>query len=178
MRPSAASAGVGRTHATRFAVITLIFVVVQVAVLGFGSAALRMVNAARAYATGESLYSKAANAAVLNLYKYANSATEADWQAFRSALDVTLGDRTTREELDRTNPNLSVATNGFRRGGNSINDIPDAIRVFRLFRGWGPFAAAVEDWRQGDETSRPAGGRGNSSFTPWCNTALPMKPPG
>ena len=152
MRRSAASAGVGRAHATRFVVITLIFVVVQVAVLGFGWAALRMVNASRAYATGESLYSKASNAAVLSLYKYVNTTDEADWQAFRSALDVTFGDRTTREELDRTNPDLKIAKDGFRQGGNNIDDIPDAIRVFRVFRGWEPFEAAIEDWRHGDET--------------------------
>lgn len=152
MRRSAASAGVGRTHAARFVVITLIFVVAQVAVLGFGWAALRVINASRAYATGESFYSKAANAAVLNLYRYANSGNEADWQAFRSSLDVTFGDRSTREELDRASPDLSIATDGFQRGGNNIDDIPDAIRVFQVFRGWGPFAAAVEDWRHGDET--------------------------
>jgi PAS domain S-box-containing protein len=152
MGRSAASAGVSRTHAGRFVVITLIFVVVQVAVLGFGGAALRMINASRAYATGESLYSKAANAAVLNLYKYASSGDRADWRAFRSSLDLTLGDRSTREELDRPNPDVNIATEGFRRGGNNIEDIPDAIRVFRIFRGWGPFQAAVDDWSRGDET--------------------------
>ena len=152
MRRSAASAGVGRVHAARFVVISLIFVGVQIAVLGFGWAALRMVNASRAYATGESLYSKAANTAVLRLYKYANSGNEADWQAFRSSLDVTFGDRAAREELERPRPNLKVAVDGFRRGGNDIDDIPDAISVFRIFRGWGPFAAAIEDWRRGDET--------------------------
>jgi len=152
MSRSSASAGVGRAQAARFVVIALIFVLAQMAVLGFGWAALRMVNASRAYATGESLYSKAANSAVLSLYKFMNTSDEADWQAFRSSLEVTYGDKTTREELDRANPDLNIATNGFRRGGNSIEDIPDAIRVFRVFRGWGPFEAAVEDWRHGDET--------------------------
>jgi PAS domain S-box-containing protein len=152
MRQSAASAGVGRAHAVRFAVMTLFFVVVQVAVLGFGWAALRMINASRAYATGEPLYSKAANAAVLHLYKYANTGDESDWHTFRSSLDVTFGDRITREELDQPNPDMIIASDGFRRGGNNIEDIPDAIRVFRVFRDWGPFKAAVEDWRRGDKT--------------------------
>jgi PAS domain S-box-containing protein len=152
IRRSAASARVGRAHAARFVVIALVFVVVQVAVLGFGWAALRMINASRAYATGESLYSKASNAAVLHLYKYISAGDQADWHAFQSSLQVTLGDRRTRDELDSPSPNLDVATEGFRQGGNNIEDIPDAIRVFRVFRWWGPFHAAVEDWRRGDET--------------------------
>jgi PAS domain S-box-containing protein len=141
-----------RTHIERFVLISLIFIIVQVAVLGLAFAALKMINATRAYATGESLYSKAANAAVLDLYRYANTGKEVYWHAFHLSLDVTFGDRRARKELSKPDPDLAVATAGFLRGRNNIADIPDAILVFRLFRKWGPFAAAVADWRRGDET--------------------------
>ncbi|HZU91476.1 MAG TPA: PAS domain-containing sensor histidine kinase [Stellaceae bacterium] len=141
-----------RTHIERFVLISLIFIIVQIAVLGLAVAALKMINATRAYATGESLYSKAANAAVLDLYRYANTGKDVYWHAFHSSLGVTFGDRRARKELSKPDPDLAVAAAGFLRGRNNIDDIPDAIRVFRLFRRWGPFAAAVEDWRQGDET--------------------------
>lgn len=141
-----------RTHIERFVLISLIFIIVQLTALGLALAALKMINATRAYATGESLYSKAVDAAVLNLYRYANTGKEAYWHAFHSSLDATFGDRKARQELSKPDPDLAVATAGFLKGRNNIDDIPDAILVFRLFRRWGPFAAAVEDWRGGDET--------------------------
>src|SRR4051794_17568073 len=73
---SAASRGVGRAHASRFILIIIIFVCIQITVLAFGWAGFRMINATRAYATGESLYAKAANAAMLNLYRYADTGQE------------------------------------------------------------------------------------------------------
>jgi PAS domain S-box-containing protein len=152
MNPWAARSGMNRTHIERFVLISLIFIIVQIAVLGLALAALKMINATRAYATGESLYSKAADAAVLNLYRYTNTGEEAYRHAFQSSLDVIVGDRRARKELSKPDPDLEIATAGFLRGRNNIADIPDAILVFRLFRRWGPFAAAIEDWRRGDET--------------------------
>jgi PAS domain S-box-containing protein len=143
---------VHRTHKIRFVIISLIFLLVQIAVLGLGWGALRMINATRAYATGESYYSKASDSAVLNLYKYANTGKDLYWEEFRAALNVTFGDRQAREALDQPDPDLRAATAGFLFGRNNIDDIPDAILVFRLFRNWAPFEAAVEDWRRGDET--------------------------
>jgi PAS domain S-box-containing protein len=152
MNPWAARSGMNRTHIERFVLISFIFIIAQIAVLGLALAALRMINATRAYATGESLYSKAANAAVLDLYRYADTGIKAYWHEFRLSLDVTSGDRQARRELSKPDPDLELATAGFLRGRNNIDDIPDAILVFRLFHGWGPFAAAVADWRRGDET--------------------------
>ncbi|HZW50478.1 MAG TPA: histidine kinase dimerization/phospho-acceptor domain-containing protein, partial [Rudaea sp.] len=136
----------------RFVLISLIFTSIQLAALALGWAALRMVNATRAYATGESYYSKGANAAVLSLYKYADTGNAADWEAFISSLGVTFGDRAAREALERNRPGVAAATAGLLRGRTNINDIPDVILVFRLFQRWGPFKAAVEDWQQGDAT--------------------------
>jgi PAS domain-containing protein len=153
----ASSGKINRAHTTRFILISLIFVTVQIAVLGLGWAALKMINATRAYATGESLYSKASNAAVLNLYKYADTGKEVHWNEFRISLNVTFGDRQAREALDQAKPDLSAATAGYLLGGNHIDDIPDAILVFRLFRNWAPFEAAIEDWRKGDETIEAIG---------------------
>jgi PAS domain S-box-containing protein len=152
MKRSAVRGGITRVHVARFVLISVIFTSIQIAVLALGWASLRMVNTTRAYATGESYYSKAANAAVLSLYKYAESGNEADWRAFRSNLGATFGDRAAREGLSQSDPDTVTATNGLLRGRNSIEDIPDVILVFRLLQRWGPFAAAVADWRQGDQT--------------------------
>lgn len=134
MKPSAASGRVNQAHAARFVMISFIFISVQIAAVALGWAALKMVNATRAYATGEFFYSKAANAAVLNLYRYADTGREAYWNAFRSSLDVTFGDREARKELEQFNPDLEVAAAGLLRGLTNVDDIPDVIRVFRLFQ--------------------------------------------
>jgi signal transduction histidine kinase len=140
-----------KAQAARFILISAIFSLVQVAILVLGWGALRVIDTTRAYATGESFYSKAANAAIFNLYKYADTGDEAIWASFRAALDVTLGDRQAREELVRHNPDERIATEGFLRGRNATADIPDAILVFRLFKTWRPFQAALDDWQNGDE---------------------------
>jgi PAS domain S-box-containing protein len=152
MKRSAIRGGVTRVHVARFVLISVIFTSIQIAALALGWASLRMVNATRAYATGESYYSKAANAAVLSLYKYAENGNEADWRAFCAALGVTFGDRAARQALSRPDPDTAIATDGLLRGRTSIDDIPDVILVFRLLQRWGPFAAAVADWRRGDQT--------------------------
>lgn len=169
---SAGDGSVNRTHTIRFVLISTIFVVAQIGVLGFSWAALRMINATRAYATGESFYSKASNAAVLDLYRYAETGKEIYWNGFHSTLGVTFGDRQARRALDRPHPDVDAATAGYLRGRNEIDDIPDAILVFRLFRRWGPFAAAVDDWRQGDENIDRLRAVATELHTLWQSAAI------
>src|SRR5262249_40349889 len=122
----------------------------QVFLLALGWAAVHAINVTRAYATGESLYSKAQNAAVLSLYRYAHAGNAADLVAFRASIAVTRGDRAAREALERPEPDLAAAFAGFREAGNNLEDIPGAVRLFLWLHHWGPFQAAVEDWREGD----------------------------
>lgn len=145
------SGRVDKAHAARFTLISIIFVAVQIAILALGWGALRLVDTTRAYATGESLYSKASSAAVIDLYRFADTRDDLYWKSFLSSLDVVLGDQQAREELLGNSPDYDLATAGFLRGGNDIRDIPDAIRVFRWFQNWHPFKAALNDWQHGDE---------------------------
>ena len=58
-----------------------------------GKGALEIVNATRAYATGEGRYSKAQKIAVLHLHRYAYSGEPDDYVAFIEAAAVPRGDR-------------------------------------------------------------------------------------
>jgi PAS domain S-box-containing protein len=145
------SGRVDKAHAARFTLISIIFIAVQIAILALGWGALRLADTTRAYATGESLYSKASSAAVIDLYRFADTRADFYWQSFLSSMDIVLGDRQAREELLRDRPDYNLATTGFLRGGNDIRDIPDAILVFRLFQNWGPFKSAIHDWQRGDQ---------------------------
>jgi len=142
--------GTTPAHARRFLLIILIFGAAQVFLLALGWAAVHAIDVTRAYATGESLYSKAQNAAVLSLYRYAHASDAADLAAFRAAIAVTRGDRAARDALERPEPDLDAAFAGFRQAGNNPDDIPGAVRLFLWLHRWGPFAAAIEDWREGD----------------------------
>jgi len=138
------------SYKSQFALISFIFIGIQVAVLGLGWGAVRVINTTRAYATGESFYSKAQNAAVLSLYKYAQSGDERHFEAFRSAMKVPFGDRLAREEFEKPNPDPRIAAQGALQGRMNPADVPDVIRMFRWFRHWGPFERAIDDWREGD----------------------------
>ncbi len=142
--------GTKPAHVRRFLLIILIFGAAQLFVVALGWAAVHAINVTRAYATGESLYSKAQNAAVLSLYRYAHSDDLADLAAFQASIALTRGDRAAREALERPEPDLEAAFTGFRQAGNNPHDIPGAARLFLWLHRWGPFAAAIEDWRQGD----------------------------
>jgi signal transduction histidine kinase len=149
--PSAAENSAGRSHRVRFFVIGLFFALIQIVILALGWAAVEAIDTTRAYATGESFYSKAENAAVFRLYRYLRSGEEGDLQAFRAAIGATLGYRAARQELDKPDPDFAAAYAGYRRGGTDDADIPGAIRLYRWFSHWGPFEKAVMDWRQGDQ---------------------------
>jgi len=146
----AAASDIAREEVRSFAIIAAIFVVLLVISLGASWAALEIVNATRAYATGEGRYSKAQKIAVLDLYRYAYSLDPEDYANFIQATAVPRGDRMARIALESSPPDIAVATKGFLEGENHADDIAGIIFLFRWFRWWQPFAAAVEDWREGD----------------------------
>src|SRR5919106_2119612 len=72
----------------------------------------------RAYVAGEGLWSKAQKDALNALYKYTATRNEADYQEYLRFLEVPLGDRQARIELQKDNPDLDIADAGFIKGRN------------------------------------------------------------
>jgi PAS domain S-box-containing protein len=140
------------THARRrFLFISLVFAALQIAALVLSWMAVEVINSARAYVTGESLYSKGQNAAIVSLYDYIQTGDERYFAAFRAAIQVPIGDRLAREAIDRPVPDEKAATAGLLQGRINPRDIPGLIRVYSWFRQWGPFEKAVNDWVTGDQ---------------------------
>jgi diguanylate cyclase (GGDEF)-like protein/PAS domain S-box-containing protein len=131
-------------------VIVTVFILLLSASLAASWMAVRVVDATRAYATGEGRYSKAQKIAVLNLYRFAYSGRQSDYDAFLAATAVPRGDRKARLALERRPVDAAAAAAGFRAGQNDPADIPALIMLFRSFSWWQPFAAAVADWQEGD----------------------------
>jgi PAS domain S-box-containing protein len=147
---ASARADLARRQKRSFGVIAGLFIGLLVVSLVTSWAAITLVNGTRAYATGEGRYSKAQKTAVMSLYRYAHSGADADYQAFLAAMEVPGGDRDARQALEAPTPDLAGARDGFIRGENHADDIESLITLFRLFRHWQPFAAAVADWHEGD----------------------------
>ena len=139
-----------KPQVTRFLVIALIFVVVQIAALAIGYAAVAVIDSIRAYAVGESFYAKGQKEAVLSLHRYVRTGDDKYYDAFRTAIAAPLGDRYAREALQKSPRDLPAAFDGFRQGKNDPADLPGMIRLFIWAGAWGPFAKAVDDWEHGD----------------------------
>jgi PAS domain S-box-containing protein len=147
---TSASASAARSKRRSYVVIAALFLTLLVIALAASWAAIELVNDTRAYATGEGRYSKAEKMAVLDLYRYAGMGDERDYRAFLNDIAVPRGDHAGRVALERSPPDFAAARDGLLRGQNHPSDVGGLIFMFRRFRWWQPFAAALEDWRIAD----------------------------
>jgi PAS domain S-box-containing protein len=111
---------------------------------------INLLSAVRAYVAGESLYSKGQKDGQIHLIDYAEYHREEDYQRFLAAIAIPLGDRVAREELQKADPNYSVARQGLLEGGSEDGDIPGMIHLFRMFHRTPLMAGAITTWTEGD----------------------------
>jgi len=119
----------------------------QVSVAGFS---LYLLSGVRAYVTGESLYSKGQKDAQIYLLDYAEFHRESDYQGLQRALSVPIADRVAREALQKPNPDIEVARQGFIDGGNHPDDVGALILLFRWFSRTPLMSEAIVTWTEGD----------------------------
>lgn len=113
--------------------------------------AIEVINGTRAYAVGESRYSKSQKMAVLDLYRYAESRDQKYYERFLNDIKVSDGDRIARDAMSITPFDRETAAKGILQGQNDPEDIDALISLFRRFFWWKPFAEAVADWKYADE---------------------------
>lgn len=135
----------------RFARVVAVFVITSLVLLLLSFTGTQVLSAVRAYVEGEALWSKAQKDAVYHLRKYADHGRESDWQGYRDALEVTLGDRRARLALQQPVPDRKAAAEGFLTGRNHPEDIPGMIWLFGWIEHFEPFARALESWRRADD---------------------------
>src|SRR5690348_939144 len=90
-----------RSQARTYALIVGLFLGLLMVALATSWAAIDVVNATRAYATGEGRYSKAEKMAVLDLHRYVVSHDGADYEAFQRDIAVPLADHAGRVALEQ-----------------------------------------------------------------------------
>ena len=118
--------------------------------LGLSYVTIENLSAARAYVGGEGLWSKAQKQAVYDLLRYSISHSDADYQNYRQALLVPLGDGQARLELEKPVPDMAIVRSGFIQGRNSQQDVEGMATLFRRFRHSRYMSEAVDIWAQGD----------------------------
>ncbi len=136
----------------RYWPIVAVFVAMTILQASVAALSIQLLSSVRAYVAGESLYSKAQKDAQIYLLDYAEKHREADYARFMSALAIPLGDRVAREALQRQEPDIAAARQGFIDGGNHPDDIDGLIRLFRWFQRVPFMSRPIATWTQGDQT--------------------------
>jgi len=126
------------------------FLVIVLVLLLLANESMNILSAARAYSEGESLWSKGQKRAMFHLVRYSETHSEDDYQKYREAISVPLGDEKARVELEKADPDYAVAWQGFVEGRNHPDDIPGLIMLFRRFRHLDFMAAVIDLWTEGD----------------------------
>ncbi len=107
--------------------------------------------AIRAYVGGEGLWAKAQKDAIRSLERYAIFHDEVDYQSYRRFIQVPLGDLEARIELQKPNPDPTIAREGFLKGRNHPADVEHMITFFRRFQHTPYMAQAIGHWTEGDQ---------------------------
>src|SRR3954452_1852003 len=128
------------------------FLAIVVLLVLLSGESITILSAGRAYVEGESLWSKAQKQSLVHLMRYAHTHAESDYQQFRAALAVPLGDQKARLELQKSNPDYAVAYQGFLEGRNHPDDIPGMIDLYRRFRHLSYIDRAITLWADGDQS--------------------------
>lgn len=104
----------------------------------------------RGYVTGHGLWVKAQRDGVYNLSRYSIIKKETDYQAFLQNMQVPLGDKKARLELEKIKPDYNIVRQGFREGLNHPDDINGMIELFRRYRHFAYLDKAVSIRADGD----------------------------
>jgi len=138
-------------HRRRFVALACLFAAVQLLILSMTWMALSAIDVARAFASGEAIYSKAQKSAFIHLLEFEASRNPRDIDAFDSQIARALAARDARQALERPYPDLKVAEAGFIKLGIDDGDTFAMSVAVILFKDWGPVAGAMSHWRNADK---------------------------
>jgi diguanylate cyclase (GGDEF)-like protein len=139
------------TKRRRLFAVVWIFVGVVLGLFVLTYLSISLLSAIRSYVEGEGLWSKGQKDALYALTRYTLYANEADYSAYLSALAVNTGDRQARIELEKPEPDLSIARDGFLQGRNHPDDVDGMVFLFRRFRRLPDIDKAITIWAAADQ---------------------------
>lgn len=130
--------------------IIWLFAAIVIGLLLLAIFSLGCLSAARAYVGGESLWSKAQKDAVFHLQKYAATGASAEFEQYRAAIAIPLGDHVARLAMDDPRGDQEIIREGFRRGGIHPDDIDGLVLLYHRFKSTSFMSRAIQAWTQGD----------------------------
>jgi PAS domain S-box-containing protein len=111
---------------------------------------INTLSSVRAYVSGEGLWSKAQKDAMYQLLRYSRTHNEADYQKFKEFMIVSGGDHKTLVELNKKNPDMKIARDGFIEGRNHRDDVDGMINLFTRFNSISYINKAIKVWSEAD----------------------------
>lgn len=128
-----------------------LFIMASITLIGLGYFQAETLNSVRAFVRGEGLWSKAQKDAVFYLERYVQHRKHSDFERFKEALEVNLGDNEARLALQENPPNRDRAEKGFLKGNNHPDDIGNMMDFFVRFQNIYYLKTAINIWTQGDK---------------------------
>ena len=119
-------------------------------VASLATLAVNILGAVRAYAAGESVWSKSRSDAVQHALRYASSHDPAEFERFQTALAIPLADQQAREAMERQDENTEAIRQALIAGHNHPDDVDKMIRLFRWFGDRWVMKDARDTWAHGD----------------------------
>jgi len=138
------------TTVSRVYLIIALFVAIILCFVLITQIQMDTLTAIRSYVGGEGLWAKAQKDAIHSIEHYAISRDETDYLAYRRYINVPLGDRIARVELQKENSDLAVVLGGFVQGRNHPDDMESAVRFFHRFQHSAYMSQVIEHWTRGD----------------------------
>jgi len=140
-----------RSGLRSYAVVLVPALVAIVAVAAVAFVSIHVLSAVRAFASGESEWSKSRAEAVDALQDYGRTLDPADYWRFEQALRVPLSNRAAREAMDRRVPDFDQARATLTAAGTATDDV-DRILFFYHRLGHLPwFQEPLAAWVSGDQ---------------------------
>jgi diguanylate cyclase (GGDEF)-like protein/PAS domain S-box-containing protein len=115
------------------------------------STSIYLLSAVRAFAVGESLWSKAQKDAIHHLSRYIDSANPSDWDKYRAAMRIPQGDTMARIALESRPEQLEIARQGLLLGQNHPDDVNALIWLLRHFQQFDLVQKPISYWKLGDQ---------------------------
>jgi len=144
----------GRLHdlsiRAKLATVVVAFSAAIIGLLAIMNVSLNLAAGVRGYVQGEGLWSKGQKDGVYWLLRYLRTRDEQDYLRYNQSIRMPLGDREARIELGKPSFDASVVQRSFLEGGNSADDIPYMVSLFRRFGHMDVFTTAIAVWTEAD----------------------------
>jgi PAS domain S-box-containing protein len=112
---------------------------------------VKAVDASRAWVDGEGFWAKAQKESVVQLLTYAKYGDESNLRMALEQINITLGDRIARLELEKPDPDLDIVRAGFLQARNHPDDLDNMIWLYQVFRNERHINHAIGIWTKAED---------------------------